>query len=354
MLANVLLAALPGVAIQVASPLDYQVFQRDAQDVGRVRVEATAPDEVASLGAVVDVRDGSTSAWKALEMEDLPGPTRRFHGTLEVRAGGWYSIAFSAAQGAPPLANVARFGVGEVFVVAGQSNSTNWGEERFPSQDDQVVAFDGDRWSLAADPMPGVQDKSQGGSPWPLCGKLLREFLGVPVAFASCGYGGTSIRQWQKTSKFEISGSKVDLYGGLARRVRALGDFRAILWHQGESDAAGGMGKSEYVELFRKLARDLAQDTGSRAPWIVAQASYVPDVEESKRNAIRDAQAELWEKGDALRGPNTDELVGDYRHSKDHVHFSKKGLEAHAARWVTWIRTQFALQAKPKGTAKPK
>ena len=354
MLANLLLAVLPGVRIQVASPRDHQVFQRDAHDVGRVKVEATAPDEVAILGAILDTKDGAAVAWKALEMEDLPGPTRRFHGTLEVRAGGWYSLALSAAQGAAPLASVERFGVGEVFVVAGQSNSTNFGEERFPSQDDQVVAFDGELWSLAADPMPGVQDKSQGGSPWPLCGKLLREFTGVPVAFASCGYGGTSIRQWQKTSKFEISGAKVDLYGGLARRVRALGEFRAILWHQGESDAAGGMGKAEYVELFRNLAGDLAQDTGSHAPWIVAQASYVPDLEESKRNAIRDAQAELWEKGDALRGPNTDELVGDYRHSRDHIHFSKRGLEAHAARWVTWIRTQFALQAKPKGMANPK
>jgi hypothetical protein len=344
MLAHLLLAG----SIGITSPRELQVFQRDAHDVGHVRVEATAPDEVATLGASVDAKNGAAIAWTPLEMEDLPGPTRRFHGTLEVKAGGWYSLAFSTAQGTAPIASVQRFGVGEIFVVAGQSNSTNFGEERFPSQDDQVVAFDGEHWTIAADPMPGVQDKSQGGSPWPLCGKLLREFLGVPVAFASCGYGGTSIRQWQKTSKFEISGAKVDLYGGLARRVRALGEFRAILWHQGESDAAGGMGKAEYVELFRKLASDLAQDTGSHAPWIVAQASYVPDAEESKRNAIRDAQAELWEKGDALRGPNTDELVGDYRHSKDHVHFSKKGLEAHAARWCTWIRTHFFLQAKPK------
>src|SRR5262249_26365574 len=162
-------------------------------------------------------------------------------------------------------------------------------------------AFDGERWSIAADPMPGAQDQSQGGSPWPMCGKLLREAVDVPIAFASCGYGGTSIRQWQKGSN-----DKLRLYDGLARRVRALGEFPPILWHRGERDAANGVSKAEYLEQFRKLARDLTQDTGSSAPWIVAQASFVPGVEESNRNAIREAQAELWEKGEALRGPNTD------------------------------------------------
>jgi hypothetical protein len=343
MFAIFLLAASSAVSIEIASPREFQVFQRDAKGVGRVKIEVTAPDDVAALGATLDLGAGAAKSWHALEMEDQEGPKRRFHGVLEAPGGGWYALAISAGDAGPALASVHSFGVGEVFVVAGQSNSTNFGEERYPSLDPKVCAFDGERWSIAADPMPGVQDQSQGGSPWPMCGKLVREAVDVPVAFASCGYGGTSIRQWQKSS-----GDKLRLYEGLARRVRALGEFRAILWHQGESDAAAGVGKDEYLEQFRKLARDLAQDTGSKAPWIVAQASYVPDVEESKRNAIREAQAELWEKGDALRGPNTDELIGDYRHSKDHVHFSKKGLEAHAVRWCTWIRTHFFLRAKAK------
>ncbi len=343
MIALLLTAASSAISIEIASPREFQVFQRDAKDVGRVRVEVTAPDEVGALGAALDLGAGAAKPWLALAMEDLEGPTRRSHGVIEVPAGGWYALALSAAETSPALASVRQFGVGEVFVVAGQSNSTNSGEERFPSQDARVAAFDGDRWSLAADPMPGVEDHSQGGSPWPLCGKLLREFLDVPVAFAPCGYGGTSIRQWQKEA-----GDKLRLYDGLARRVRVLGEFRAILWHQGETDAASGMSKTEYLELFRKLAGDLAQDTGSRAPWIVAQASFVPGIEAAKMDAIRGAQAALWEKGDALRGPNTDELLDDYRHSKDRVHFSKKGLEAHAARWCTWIRTHFFLSVKPK------
>jgi hypothetical protein len=350
MILALLLASSPTFSVELDSPHEFQVFQRDAKDVAHVRVEGRCPDDVGSLGAIVDLHDGATPTWKALTLEDVPGPNQRFRGTLEVPGGGWYSLVLSRSEKEPALASVQRFGAGEVFVVAGQSNSTNYGEERSSSQDDRVAAFDGEQWWIAADPMPGVQDHSQGGSPWPACGKLMRCSLGRPVAFASCGYGGTSIRQWQKGAEPVLQGAegeKVRLYDGLVGRVRALGEFRAILWHQGESDAASGMKREEYVELFKKLAHDLAADTGSTAPWVVARASYVPGLEEEKLRPIREAQAELWKSGLARRGPDTDDLLGDMRHSRDHIHFSRAGLEAHAARWYAHVWSE--LLADPTG-----
>ena len=324
---------------ELESPREFQVFQRGAGNVGRVRVEGTCTDDVTSLGALVAQRTGEAPAFHALAVEDVPGPGRRFHGEVELPAGGWYSVAIARAAGEAPLAEVAHFGVGEVFVVAGQSNSTNFGEERLPVLDEQVVAFDGTSWWVAADPMPGVQDGSQGGSPWPACGQLLRRSLGVPVAFASCGYGGTSLRQWQKGAEFGREGEKVRLYDGLLQRVRALGEFRAILWHQGESDAAAGMRTEEYVELFTKLRGDLEADAGRPSRWIVAHASYVPELAREKLDAIRAAQAEIWKRGLALQGPDTDDLLGPMRHSRDHIHFSRAGLEVHASRWFAHVWT---------------
>jgi hypothetical protein len=340
MIAAILLASSPAISVEIASPREFQVFQRDSRNIGRISVQGTCPDDVKSLGAIVDYHSGAAPVWTALALGDLPGPTQRFLGTLEIPGGGWYSLTVARTEKEPALATVQRFGVGEVFVVAGQSNSTNFGEERFPSQDDRVAAFDGDQWWIAADPMPGVQDDSQGGSPWPACGRLLRSALGVPVAFASCGFGGTSIRQWQKGAEIETRGEKVRLYDGLVSRVRALGDFRAILWHQGESDTVSGMKREEYVELFGKLTRDLTADTRCSAPWIVARVSYVPDLAAERMRAIREAHTEIWKSGLALRGPDTDDLLGDMRHSQDHIHFSRAGLEAHAARWYAHVWSQ--------------
>lgn len=330
--------ALPALLLAVASstdiqsPREFQVFQRGPGNVGRVRVEGTCPDEVKGLGALVVLQAGQGPTWHALGIDDLPGPTQRFHGVLELPAGGWYSLSVAPAQGEAALAEVPFFGVGEVFVVAGQSNSTNFGEERTSTPDDRVAAFDGTRWWIAADPMPGVQDTSDGGSPWPLCGELLRKSLGVPVAFASCGYGGTSLKQWQRSAHLPSR-----LYDGLLQRVRALGEYRAILWHQGESDAHAGMKTEEYVELFSNLRRHLADDSGREATWIVAHASFVPGLEQGRMDAIRAAQAEIWKLGLALQGPDTDDLRGPMRHSKDHIHFSRAGLEVHAARWFAHV-----------------
>jgi hypothetical protein len=325
------------LSVEIESPREFQVVQRSLGNAGLVRVEGTCPDEVQSLGALVLLRPGQAPVWHSLEVEDLPGPTRRFRGALELPGGGWYSLSLARKQGEPALAGVERFAVGEVFVVAGQSNSTNYGEERTPALDDRVAAFDGENWWIAADPMPGAQDHSQGGSPWPTCGKLLRESLGVPVAFASTGFGGTSLRHWQKGAEFDMQGDRVRLYDGLLQRVKSLGAFRAILWHQGESDAGAGMKSQEYVELFEKLARDLAADSGHSAPWIVAHASFVPGLAPEKMQAIRAAQTQIWKRGLALQGPDTDDLLGDLRHSGDHIHFSRTGLGVHGTRWFAHV-----------------
>ena len=161
-----------------------------------------------------------------------------------------------ADGGQSPVAKaIEHVGVGEVFVVAGQSNSTNWGSERQSTQTGMVSSFDGSQWVLANDPQPGVQDGSQGGSFLPAFGDALYERCHVPIGVASTGAGGTSVRQWlaegeQMTNlptvatyvrevKPGVWASTGELLAGLTRRLEALGPrgCRAVLWHQGESDA---------------------------------------------------------------------------------------------------------------------
>lgn len=339
----------PPAALEIESPLERQVFQRDADGFGKVHVSGRVPDEVPSVGVRVMRGDGHRIASVSVATTDDPSPGRRFEAVLSVPAGGWYSLE-SAAQPADPKAvpeaitRVERFGVGEVFVIAGQSNSTNFGEVRTPSLDDLVSAFDGVHWSLASDPMPGVQDGSDGGSPWPLFGKLIRSTAGVPVALASVGYGGTSIRQWQPGLKVELDGKPMELYPALRQRVASLGAIRAILWHQGETDAAADTTTEQYVQCFETLWSTLRKDTGCNAPWMVAHVSYLPSLPVERRNAIRDAQSQLWSRGLALQGPDTDDLQGPMRHSVDHVHFSGAGLEVHAQRWFAHVWTQLFAQ----------
>ncbi len=281
--------------------------------------------------------------------------------------GGWFPFEVRAVAGGKVVASagVERLGVGEVFVIAGQSNSANHGAEKQTTKTGRVAAFDGTRWQPANDPQPGAS--GSGGSFLPTFGDAVAEKLGVPVGLVSCGVGATSVREWlPKGATFPnpptLEGnvrkladgkweSKGDLYAAFCARAKALGPngFRAVLWHQGESDAnqkdaTRTLPGKLYREYLERLIRDSRKDIGWDAPWFVAQVSYhVPGDEASPD--IRAAQAGLWKDGVALEGPDSDALKGELRENGGKgVHFSGPGLRAHAAKWaekvVPWIERQ--------------
>jgi hypothetical protein len=125
--------------------------------------------------------------------------------------------------------------------------------------------------------------------------------------------------------------------------------FRAVLWHQGESDANQGdprctLPGNLYRRYLEKLIRDSRRQIGWDAPWFVAQATYHVPGDEASAD-IRAAQKSLWDSGIALEGPDTDALKGNLREQNGQgVHLSGKGLREHAARWVEkvspWLETQ--------------
>ncbi len=359
-----------GVGLVLDAPRDYQVVQRNAKNVGTVRVRGklgAGAEKADALDYRVSV-DGKPGVWQKL---GTPVKGGAFGATVEVAAGGWYRFEVRAVVGgkAVAAARVEHLGVGEVFVIAGQSNSANHGAEKQTTKTGRVAAFDGDRWQPANDPQPGAS--GTGGSFLPPFGDAIAEKFGVPVGLVACGVGATSVREWlPKGATFPnpptLEGnvrkladgrweSKGDLYAAFCSRMKALGPngFRAVLWHQGESDAnqtdatrtLPGQLYREYVE---KLIRDSRKEIGWDAPWFVAQVSYhVPGDEASPD--IRAAQAGLWKDGVALEGPDSDALKGELRESGGKgVHFSGPGLRAHAAKWAEKVGPWLERRAADK------
>lgn len=336
------------------SPLERRVFQRGRDGTADVAVVLSASADSPGLEIRVRYADGTVSAWSAPRVARDPATgDRRWKATLRVPEGGWHALEYRTSAIARPAVAVRRFGVGELFVIAGQSNATNWGE-RDPAHasavNDLVSAFDGRVWTVARDPMPGAQDDSSGASPWPRFGDLLERELGVPVGLAVVGHGNTSILDWLPDGPPRPDGPGKPLYPALRDRVRRLGAVRAILWHQGERDVWERLDTGAYVAAFLRLRDGLAADTGCAAPWIVARASFEPGADENAMRAIRDAQGRLWAGHEALRGPDTDELRGELR-ARDGVHFSARGLEVHARLW--YERVVEAIATDPSRVGAP-
>jgi hypothetical protein len=318
------LAAKPAVVpdLAVLSPRDYQVFQRRS----RLRNAIGLRGRVRPACDRVEAR---VTGFLAGDWRTLPPlqPDQTFEGELPANAGGWYRVELRAMREDQVVAQAAvdHVGVGEVFVIAGQSNSTNYGPDKLKTQSGMVATFDGDGWRLADDPQPGVHDRSDGGSCWPAFGDALYARYKVPIGIASTGHAGTSVKEWRAGGEY---------FRWLTARMGQLGKggFRAVLWHQGESDV--DMPSEEYLRQLTAVIKESKKEAGWDFPWFVAQVSYQGP---SKRSfdTTRAAQKKLWETGVALEGPDTDTLTEDNRENGgQRIHFSAKGLRAHGRMWA--------------------
>jgi hypothetical protein len=311
----------------ILSPRNYQVFQRQTKQAGRVLVSG----RVRSVCDRVEARIQGKSvvgflpgAWQTLPLIPI---SQSFSASLPTSAGGWYKLEVRALKAGQVVAqsSVENVGVGEVFVGAGQSNSTNSGQERIQQMSGMVSAFSGTTWQIANDPQPGTHDNSGGGSFWPAFGDAMYQKYHVPIGVAVTGHGGTSVNQWQPNG---------ELFNWMMTRIYQLGPngFRAVLWHQGESDT--GMTAEDYGQRLATVIQSSNQLAGWEFPWFVAQVSY-HNPKELSFATTRDAQKKLWDTNVALEGPDTDTLTGDNRDYKGAgIHFSPKGLRAHGQMWA--------------------
>jgi pimeloyl-ACP methyl ester carboxylesterase len=358
-----------GVGLVLDSPQEYQVVQRNAKNVGTVRVRGRLGEAVGKADAI-EYRLGTTGTPGGWRKVDATFTGATFDTKVEMAAGGWYQLEIRATARGKAIAEatVERVGVGEVFVVAGQSNSANHGAEKQTPKTNRVAAFDCTRWQIANDPQPGAS--GAGGSFLPPFGDAVAEKFGVPVGLVACGVGATSVREWlpkgatfsnpptieARVRKLRDGSweSKGDLYASFCARMKQLGPdgFRAVLWHQGESDAnqkdpTRTLPGKLYREYLEKLIRDSRKDIGWKAPWFVAQVSYHMPGDESSAD-IREAQASLWKDKVALEGPDSDALKGEFRENGGKgVHFSGPGLRAHADKWAEKVSPWLQHQIPP-------
>jgi len=283
----------------------------------------------------------SASEWTSM-IPTITGDT--FQTMARVPAGGWYRLECRCRVDDNVLGTgaVEPIGVGEVFVVAGQSYATNCNDERLTVTDPQqrVVAFDSAKqsWAIANDPQP-VFDGSDGGSIWPSLGDALAKEFGVPIGFANVAIGGSSSAQWLPEG---------NMLPRLINAGKTLESFRAVLWQQGESDVLAKNTSEGYVANINKIRDAAAQDWGDSPPWLLAKSTHHPTVynDPEGEGLIRAGIDELTKQPAFLPGPDTDTLTGDNRGDiNSRRHFTGIGQRRAADMWLTSIRQEL-LTAK--------
>ena len=197
--------------------------------------------------------------------------------------GGPYTLEFSIA-GSRERLTVADILVGDIWILAGQSNMAGYGF--LPSKaetSDMVRAFYMDNtWGVAQIPIhdtgraaapihggsPSNPAKSQrGAEPGLSFAVEMYKNTGVPQAVIPCAHGGTSLDQWSPALK-KLKGNS--FYGAAIERVKMLGSQVAgLLWYQGCSDTGNDEKVAAYTAKTRKLFQAFRKDCQAPAMPIV-------------------------------------------------------------------------------------
>ena len=350
--------------LRILAPRPHEVIQRVGFQPGQapggsfapgqadVAIEVDVPvpiDRATAVARVVPIEGPPAVAEPVWTRVDLvPGAKAGLHvGRLLVPARGWFrlEVRIVRADGSPPLtASVEPVGVGEVFLIAGQSYATNTNDEKLTVADPRkrVAARDWatGAWRVANDPQP-APDGSDGGSIWPAVGDELAARLGVPIGFANVAWGGTSSAQWQPGT---------ELHDRLVATGKSLGRFRAVLWQQGESDVINHTSTDDYVAAMERIRAGAVRAWGFEPAWLCAKSTHHPTVynDPEGEGRIRGAVDRLVLMPGFGLGPDTDALQGDSRGDvNSRRHFSAIGQKRAAALWAGVLFERLATI--PKG-----
>jgi hypothetical protein len=375
-----LLPTLLMAQIQVSFPTTRAVFQRNNANQAIIRITGYYTATITQVQARVQARNGQGTSVDWQPIQNSPGGGT-YAGDLTV-SGGWYDLqvrGMNGGQQVGEIITVERVGVGEVFVVAGQSNAQGVHYSAPISTDDRVNCVNyryPDNGFPNDPPVPQfshldngagftIAPRGMGSWCWGRLGDLLASRLNVPVMFFNAAFTGTSVRNWSDSAP---AGGTAYGYGGSPYPARqpyinlkfALQNYcnmlgvRAVLWHQGEADNLFNTTTQSYVTDLQFVINQTRQDFGRNVSWVVARASHYDPLGASSKIIAAQEQV-IATTPNVFAGPSTDTVqVPRYRaplFDPDRVHFDFNGLVSVSNLWNSSLDDAFFQKSTPHGPA---
>ncbi len=193
---------------------------------------------------------------------------------LDIPTGGLYRFEAVAANPEMPvwfsieaerIKVVKHFGVGDVYIMAGQSNMSGYGRDFAidpPTLGVHLYANSGN-WDIATHPLNDGMDTiyplnyegSSATCPGLSFGRVLKERLNVPIGLIAAALGGSPLSRWDIAENG-------DLYKAMLQRVEDIGTgVKGIIWYQGCTDATVDV-ENTYYDRFVRFAEQCRKDLG--------------------------------------------------------------------------------------------
>ena len=236
--------------ISITSPVTRRVFQRSGS-TGSISITGSHTGATSNIEARFN-----GGAWTTIATAVAAGS---YSGTLSGQAQGQGTLEVRKTSDTAVTASVAIIGIGDVFVVAGDSISegraTNAQSYTHATLDASKFT-QSDVWADGIDP---IDVGTANGSHWPLLATQIMEDQGVPVAFISVGKGATDVagsaNTWAKNNAE---------YAEMTAQVTASGvnAVKAALFHLGPNAVVNAttLSKATYNAAIDTLASNIAAD----------------------------------------------------------------------------------------------
>ncbi len=314
--------------IAITSPVNYQIIQRDGSNEADIAISGYWCGD----GAYDIEARFNGGSWATIDVS----VTGAFSGTLSNQSAGQGALEVRLI-GTTHVGSAASVGIGDVLVIAGQSNAEGLGDvlhsyshptlmARMDRFTEDTKEFE-EGWQDLRDPCNSSNDTRNYGTLWPIIVSSWMADQGVPVGVIPTAAGGTSISEWQKGGG--------DYYDDMLDCIQRAtggdsGQIKIVLWWQGEFDANAGMEKAAYNTHLDNLAADINSDFGVPImPCILQNSTGINDVNEQK---IRDATSEaMGDNANVISGPDFSDIDSD---DSAHIKAEVK-QQTCASRWWT-------------------
>lgn len=194
---------------------------------------------------------------------------------------------------------VHHVGIGDLYLIAGQSNSKGYGREPVNDPPELGVHLfrQNGSWDLATHPLgdsTGILHETArdgtntGHSPYLNFAKILKHRLGYPIGLVQTSKGGSPLREWNPDETGTLYHAMLDF------AERTGGKLKGVLWYQGCSDTGEGTCDT-YYERFENIVRHLRTAMkDERLPFLTSQLNRSAgkgDVQQDKHwGKLREAQ----------------------------------------------------------------